>query len=238
MKIVKNCLPAIYIFMILLCIVSDSNSKKYNKKRRNMHKKIRHSKGPDSNQIPQQNFAQVPAPVQIQPINQSTSLNSVSQNNPIPQPSQFVNGLSLPGTCESDTNSLAKLFKDPSLKDNPNKDDLLTTQALTMILCAFNYQRNQIDQCLQKISTNNKKSILAVIMRRGDTNMVSQDDMGILNASIAGCSGLETLSGQLINRWLNIMPLIGKFNGTRSLVGFFRRLKRFRRRMLKLKKIR
>jgi hypothetical protein len=251
--------------MVLLCILSDTNSKKYSKYKRNMHKKLRHKDDPVQNpvqqqtttppigenvpQLPpatpqapatpvQQNSPQASAPVQIQPINQSSTTSSVAQDNSQLQRPQFVNGLSLPGTCDVDANSLTAMFHDPNLKDNPNKDDMLTTQALTMILCAFNYQKSQIDQCLQKISLNSKKTVLSIIMRRADTNGVSEADIRLLNTSLAGCMGLETLSGQLMSRWLTIMPLISKFNGQPSLVAFFRRLKRFRRRMLKLRKIR
>ena len=165
-----------------------------------------------------------PAPAQV----------STFQNGVAPQPGT-VNTLSLPDSCEAEPESLTDIFHDKSLENNKDREDLLTKKSLNIIFCAFGYTQTQITQCMQKTLPENRKLVMAIIMKKGDFNNITEAENNSLKAALAGCQGLETLSGQLSTRWVNIIPILKRFKQQPVLRAFFRRLRRFRR--LKLRKM-
>jgi hypothetical protein len=170
------------------------------------------------------NPAPAPAPV-------GTFQNGVA---PQPQP-QSVNTFSLPDSCDADPESLSDIFHDKSLENNKDREDLLTKKSLNIVFCAFGYTQTQITQCMQKTLPENRMLVMAIIMKKGEFNNLTEAENNSLKAALAGCQGLETLSGQLSTRWVNIIPILKRFKKQPGLRPFFKRLRRFRR--LKLRRM-
>ena len=92
--------------------------------------------------------------------------------------------------------SSALIFSNHKLKQDENKDKILTDEALKRIFSAIGYQKEQFSPCLEKIEVNSKKSILAILIHASKTGNISPLFIKKIKAFL-GCPKMTGLGKKL-----------------------------------------